>query len=134
MQRLSREYGQSKKAMTKAGITTLLLSGLLVIACKREERVNTSECHADIYPFCPTHEPTQRKLENHAATVVESSGTFYIIPQNTFDTKLLPCNLDPAFLIHKLKVAISGDVKNTLISSNTPCCVENFIITCIKKQ
>jgi len=126
--------GQVKKLM-RAKITSIIWIAIISLgACKREQQVNTSECHSEIYPFCPTSEPTVFKLENEAAIVIENSGSYFLVQPNTIDTRLLPCNLDPAFRVHGLPVIISGVIKRTSVDPNAPCCVESFIISCIRKR
>lgn len=93
-------------------------------ACKKDKRPGDD---------CFTHASTARIITNAAATVVESSGKFYIIEQNTIDTRLNPCTLDKEFQMHNLLVTVSGEVKVTLQGGPNPCCTEDFIITKISK-
>lgn len=101
-----------------------LIVTLLVFSCEKENS-NISGC--------PTEATTERIVMNKPATVREIGGTYYIIEQNTIDTRLIPCDLDAAFKVDNLQVVISGEVKKTSPSPGVPCCTNNFVITSITK-
>lgn len=102
----------------------LLVNTLVIIACSKEGSTESS---------CANDAPTERTLIDKAATVREIGGQYYIIEQNTIDTKLLPCNLDPSFAFDNLPVVVSGDVKKTDLTAGEPCCINNFIISRITR-
>lgn len=93
-------------------------------ACKKDKQPGDD---------CFIGESTARTINNAPAAVIESGGKFYIIEQNTIDTRLNPCILDTEFQIHNLLVTVSGEVKVTLQDGRWPCCTENFVITKISK-
>jgi hypothetical protein len=116
-----------KKLATMKSVTLcklLLVNSLVIIACNKE---------SSPAPGCATDAPTERTLANKAATVKEIGGKFYIVEQNTVDTKLLPCNLDASFAVDNLQVTVSGEVKKTNQTTGGPCCTNNFIISSITR-
>jgi hypothetical protein len=76
---------------------------------------------------------TVRQITDKQARMVQSGEEFYIVEQGTIDTRLNPCNLAPAFRVNDMEVTVSGDVKATVRSSNSPCCTDDFVITSISR-
>ncbi len=77
---------------------------------------------------CDENAPTQRVIVNKKATITLLNGEYFIVEENTIDTKLSPCNLPLAFKNPGLNVIVSGSVKQG-ISSISPCCTNAFIIS-----
>ncbi len=104
----------------------ILTSLLTILACKKTEN-SEDDCTPGV--------TIERIITDKPATVTLSGSQYYIIEQNTIDTRLKPCNLAPAFQINNLSVMVSGEVKFT--SAGTPgpgpCCSQNFIITKISR-
>ena len=109
----------------------MLIVFLLVIpmvSCKKNDdsiNVTTTGCFPDAV--------TSRQIVNAKATIKKLGEQFFIIEQNTIDTRLNPCNLSPEFQVDNLAVTIDGEVKVTTNSGNQPCCTDNFVITKISK-
>jgi len=82
---------------------------------------------------CFPNDSTTRQILDKQATIKSVEGKFYIVEQNTIDTKLSPCNLAKNFQVDNLQVTISGDVKATVLDRSAPCCVDNFFITKITR-
>ena len=110
----------------KAPISSVILISVL-LACASCNKDKSQKAG------CDTNAPTERTLTNKAATVKEMAGKFYIIEQNTIDTRLLPCNLDASFAVDNLQVTVSGEVKQTNSIAGEPCCTNNFIISNITR-
>jgi len=105
-------------------ILIVLISVTSIFSCKKDN--NSS---ADCFP----NTSTVRQITNGQATIKEVSGKFYIIENNSIDTKLNPCPLAKEFQVDNLQVTISGDVKSTTQGGTGPCCTENFIVTQISR-
>ena len=82
---------------------------------------------------CFTDSVTIREIKNKPATIQSTGDQYYIIEQGTIDSKLKPCSLADDFKINNLKVIVSGDVKETKQAGQSPCCIDNFVITEITK-
>ena len=109
----------------KLALFTFLIPTMLVSSCKKEDNTTiTAQCFTDI--------ATTRQINNKPAKVLAVGSEFYIIEENTIDTRLNPCNLEQAFQVNNLPVTISGDVKTTPQAGI--CCTDNFVITQIKKR
>jgi hypothetical protein len=100
----------------------LLLS--IFAGCKKNDN-NPANCFSNA--------ATVRQIINRPAAIHFSGGQYYVIEQNTIDTRLRPCYLSPEFMVDGLQVIVSGDVKETAINSSEPCCTDDFIITKISR-
>jgi hypothetical protein len=105
-------------------LIALVLIISILPACEKESSTNTD---------CFSNNLTVRQITNAPATVRNIGGRFYIIEQNTIDTKLNPCTLAQEFQVDNLQVTVSGDVKSTIQNGPEPCCTENFVITRISR-
>ena len=105
-------------------LIAFLLLTTVVSSCKKDNNTNT-----DCFP----NTSTVRQITNAQATVKAAGGKFYIVEQNTIDTKLNPCNLAQEFQVDNLQVTISGDVKLTSYGVGEHCCTDNFVVTKISK-
>ena len=101
-----------------------MLGTALIFSCKKDNNANDN---------CFPNTSTVRQITNAQATVKKAGGKFYIVENESIDTKLNPCTLPQEFQVDNLQVIISGDVKSTLQGGLEPCCTENFIITKISK-
>jgi hypothetical protein len=82
---------------------------------------------------CFPDSATVREIKNKPAAIRLTGDQYYIIEQGTIDTKLKPCNLTEDFKVNNLQVTVSGDVKETSRVGQSPCCIDNFVITEITK-
>jgi hypothetical protein len=101
-----------------------ILITALFQSCKKDNGSTTN---------CFPNDITSRQITDKQAMIKSTNGHFYIIEQNTIDTKLNPCNLAKEFQVDNLLVKISGDVKATAQGGPGPCCIENFVITQITR-
>jgi hypothetical protein len=104
--------------------TPIFLISLATSSCKKE-----NNAAADCFPGATT----VRVITNKKAMIKVTGSQIYIVEENTIDTKLNPCALDPKFKIDNLLVNISGQVKATPQVGPGPCCIENFVITSISR-
>ena len=105
-------------------LTITVVIGSVFYSCKKNE-ANGNDCFPNA--------STSRLIIDKPATVKQQAGTFYLVEQSVIDTKLNPCNLPAEFQVDNLQVTISGNVKTTSPSNNSPCCTENFVITKITR-
>jgi hypothetical protein len=99
-----------------------ILLTITFLSCKKNKETN-STCFSD--------SSTTRTILNKQATIQLLNNEFYIIEKGTIDIRLLPCSLADEFKINNLQVTISGEVKNTVLTS--ACCTENFVVNKIEK-
>ena len=113
----------------------LLLLSIFTLALTTSCKKNNSTTNRDpqlLPDTCFSNEATRRSVVNKPATIQATGGQYYIIEQNTIDTKLLPCTLSPEFRVHGLQVIVSGNVKSAV--KNIPiCCIDNFQLLSISK-
>ena len=116
----------SIKTIMKYCRTLMTLTILInfIGSCKKEEN-STVDC----FPAATT----VRQITDKQATIQSAGEDFYIVEENTIDTRLNPCNLSQEFKIDNLSVKISGDVKETNRNVSGPCCTEDFVITAISR-
>ena len=95
----------------------------IISSCKKDNSIT------DCFP----NSSTVRQISNEEAMVKAGDGKFYLVEQNTIDTKLNPCTLAEEFQVDNLRVIISGDVKSTQRVAFEPCCTDNFVITKISR-
>ncbi|WP_336517962.1 hypothetical protein [Pollutibacter soli] len=102
-------------------VTTLFL---FAVSCRKESGLDQS---------CGDGEPVFREINGAVAMIhAVDGGSFQIIEENTYDTRLLPCNLPEEFKMNKLKVIITG---KTLATAQTGiCCVEKLVLKDIRRQ
>ncbi len=103
-----------------------ILGTACILSCKKQNN-KPEDCYAN--------EVTYRTLLNAQATIKKSpDNNFFIIEQGTIDTKLNPCNLQDDFKIDSLQVIVTGNVKRTERFGFGPCCIEDFVISSIRRQ
>jgi hypothetical protein len=108
------------------GLKELVIVSLLLLLSCAKNQSSALDCLQD--------EITVRNIVKAEATIIRTGELYYIIEQGTIDTRLLPCNLDPAYETDRLQVVISGMVKASAQIGPGPCCTENFVITFISKK
>ncbi len=104
-------------------IGAVVITIVFFFSCKKEA---TQLAH------CLDNAETVGVISNRKATVVNPGNEFYIVEENSIDSKLYPCNLPAEFRQHGLSVTVSGEIKkgtNTL----APCCENDFVILKISK-
>lgn len=103
----------------------ILFSSLtIILACKKTEK-SEDDCTPGV--------KIERLITDKPASVTLSESQYYIIEQNTIDTRLKPCNLAAAFKINNLSVLVSGEVKFTNAANHGPCCTQSLIISKISR-
>jgi hypothetical protein len=112
--------------MSKSLYTIVSIFSIVALfsACNKEGNA-PDNCFAD--------RETLRVLDNKTATVNGNGGSWYLVEEFTYDTKLFPCNLEKEFQVDKLVVKISGNVKAIHETDLAPCCLDGLEITGIKK-
>lgn len=98
---------------------------LLFSSCKKNNIDPGNTCFEGV--------PTSRQITNQKALIKLSGEEYFIIIENTFDSRLKPCNLEKSYQVNDLPVTVSGDVKSTAGNGLAPCCTFNFVITSISK-
>ena len=93
------------------------------ISCKKQEQKDSCSANAAIV----------RQIDQDSATVKYSDGSYFIFEDGTIDERLLPCSMTDEFKIDNLRVLISGNVKETVQISGSPCCLAYFEIISISK-
>jgi hypothetical protein len=94
-------------------------------SCRKEDEKLSDQCSTDA--------PTIRTIVNAAGTVEKLNGKYYIIEQNTIDTRLYPCSLATEFMIDGLVVNFTGTVKRYTGGIGEPCCTELLNISKITR-
>ncbi|WP_336517960.1 hypothetical protein [Pollutibacter soli] len=94
-----------------------------LISCKKELHQQSKKCSTDA--------TISRTLSDKKATVEESGGIYFLVEENTIDTKLRACNLPEEFMIDMLAVTFSGLTR--VSNENMVCCVEDLEILKITK-
>lgn len=107
-----------KKAISPIVLTLLFFCN----GCSKQNNVvSSSDCFGDAV--------TVRVINNQPATVKLLNGVFYLVENNTIDSKLKPCNLPAELQVNNLQIKISGDVKAIATTSFEPCCTYGFVIS-----
>lgn len=97
---------------------------LLTLSCQKEDE---SGCNDDA--------KTVRIITRAPASISFFENQYFIIEQNTIDTRLLPCTLPVAFQKEKLAVTISGEVKDYPNGEKVQiCCTERIILRLIQER
>lgn len=111
----------------KHTLTAILCLALLCgsTACKKNKDAN-ADCYRD--------NAVRYEINNHAATVHQVNGEYYITEQNTIDSRLFPCNLPAEFQQNNTNVLVSGQVKSLPYSGTRPAGDAALIITNISRR
>lgn len=107
--------------MQKTLVLFVIATLLFTVSCKKESTLDQS---------CSNGDTVVREIVEAVATVHDAGGSFQIIEENTYDTRLLPCNLPEEFKVDQLQVVITG---KTLATFQTGiCCVERLVLQKIR--
>lgn len=107
--------------MQKVLVLLVITILLIAVSCKKESGLDQS---------CGNGDTVEREIVEAVATVHDTGGSFQIIEENTYDTRLLPCNLPDEFKMNKLKVIITG--KTFAVAQTGICCVEKLALQKIR--
>ncbi|MFT3823129.1 MAG: hypothetical protein QM731_04380 [Chitinophagaceae bacterium] len=91
-------------------------------ACKKSSSQPASDNFCDEL----VNVTTVRSISMKLATIQKTGDEYYVIEENTIDTRLRPCYLPEELRVDKLQVVVTGEVKKT--NHSAVCCTDELLV------